>query len=190
MTLLEAPLSYSGNARATRKVTLTPEYAGATLTGDGENNSGVMSSDFCNNTVGGVPDTNTEVCNTSSDVHNYYSWTTTQGTAQDYDIWIRWRVPDNFSAWTASNPINVYGKRTDATNNAVQVYVYDTAGVLENSGGTQVAGTTWTQTSVETSFSGTYTAGSYLTIRVALTADTGEDTVQVGEISIDYLSNN
>ncbi len=190
MSLLLAPITYSGNARATRKVTLTPEYAGATMTGDGGSNSGIMTSDFCSNTVGGVPDTNTGVCNTSSDIHNYYSWDQSGGSAQDYDLWIRWRVPDNFDAWVAFNPVQVYGKRTDATNNAVTVYIYDTAGTLENSGGTQVAGTTWTQTSVESSFAGTYTAGSYMTIRIALTSDTGGDTVQVGEISLDYLSNN
>lgn len=191
MSLLRSSLVYSGDARATRKVTLTPEYAGATLTGDGGSNAGVMGSDFCENSFSAdIPNTNMGVCNTSGDIHNYYSWTTTQGAAQDYDIWVRWRVPDNFDSWAASNPVQVYGKRTDATNNAVQVYIYDTAGTLENSGGTQVAGTTWTQTSVEANFAGTYTVGSYMTIRIALTADTGGDSAQVGEISLDYLSNN
>jgi hypothetical protein len=129
------------------------------------------------------------VCDTSGDVHNYYNWTTAEASAQDYDIWIRWRVPDNFSAW-AANPVDVYGKRTDTSNNAVTVYVYDTGGTLENAGGTQVAGTTWTETTVEATFAGTYTAGSYMTIRIVMTADTGGDSVQVGEISLDYLTDN
>ncbi|MCK5472179.1 hypothetical protein KAI54_03260 [Candidatus Gracilibacteria bacterium] len=191
MSLLRSSLVYSGAARATRKVTLVPEFSGATMTGDGAANSGIMISDFCSNTIGGVPDTNTTVCNTATtDIHNYYSWDQSGGSAADYDIWIRWRVPDNFSAWAASNPIYVYGKRTDATNNSVLVYVYDTAGVLENAGGTEVAGTIWTQTSIEASFAGTYTAGSYMTIQIHMVSDTGGDTVQVGEISLDYLSNN
>ena len=160
------------------------------MTGDGANNSGTMISDFCSNTVGAVPNTNTGVCNTSGDIHNYYSWDQAGGAAEDYDIWIRWRVPANFSAWATSNPINVYGKRRDATNNAVTIYVYDTAGVLENTSGTQIAGLTWTQTSVEASFAGTYTAGSYMTIQIHMVSDAGGDTVQVGEISLDYLSNN
>jgi DNA-binding transcriptional MerR regulator len=183
--------NYTGDARPTRQVTLSPEYQGATLTGDGGSNTGTMTSDFCaaNSGVGNVPATNTSVCNTAGDIHDYYSWTTGQGSAQDYDIWIRWRVPDNFSAW-ASNPIDVYGKRTDASNNAVAVYVYDTVGTLENAGGTQVAGTSWTSTTVEATFAGTYTAGSYMTIRIAMTADTGGDSVQVGEINLDYLSSN
>ncbi len=183
--------AYAGTARPTRQVTLSPEYPGATLTADGGTNTGTMTTDFCEQGAStDIPNTNTGVCNTAGDIHNYYSWTTNQGSAQDYDIWIRWRVPDNFSAWAASNPMLVYGKRTDATNNAVTVYVYDTAGTLENTGGTQVAGTNWTQTSVEASFAGTYTAGSYMTIRVVMTADTGGDSVQAGEINLNYLSAN
>jgi hypothetical protein len=185
-------VTYSGDGRPTRKVTLAPEYEGASLTGDGSSNSGTMTSDFCAASagVGGLPATNASVCNTSGDLHSYYSWTTAEGSAQDYDVWIRWRVPDNFDGWASSNPVKVYGKRTDATNNAVTVYVYDTAGTLENSGGTQVAGTSWTQTAVEASFAGTYTAGSYMTIQIKVTADTGGDSVQVGEIDLDYLTNN
>jgi hypothetical protein len=181
---------YSGNARPTRQVTLSPEFDGGSLSGDGGDNSGTMTSDFCEQGAhADIPDTNICVCNTSGDIHNYYSWTTGEASAQDYDIWIRYRVPDNFAAW-ASNPIDVYGKRTDVTNNAVTVYVFDTTGAVENSGGTQVAGTTWTQTTVEASFAGTYTAGQYMTIQIHVVADTGGDSVQVGEINLDYLTSN
>lgn len=181
--------TYAGTARPARKEKLVPEFQGAVLTGDGGSNTGTMTSDFCEQGAhANIPDTNTSVCNTSGDIHNYYSWTTNQGTAQDYDIWIRWRVPDNMAAWD-TNPVQVYGKRTDATNNAVTVFVYDTAGALNNAGGTQVSGTTWTQTNIALS-GGTWTAGSYMTIRVALTADTGGDSVQLGEINLNYLSNN
>lgn len=181
---------FTGTARPTRQIGLSPEYAGAALVGDGSSNTGVMTSDFCKNSVSmDIPDTNTGVCNTSGDVHTYYQWTTSQGTPQDYDIYLRWRVPDNFSAWAASNPMQIYGKRSSATNTGVIVYVYDTAGVLENSGGTQVAGTNWTQTSVEASFAGTYTPGSYMTIRIVMQADTSQ-TVHVGEISMEYLGKN
>jgi len=182
--------TYSGTARPTRQVTLSPEFEGGSLTADGANNTGTMTTDFCEQGAhADIPDTNTGVCNTSGDIHNYYSWTTSEGTAQDYDIWIRYRVPDNFAAW-ASDPIDVYGKRTDATNNAVTVYVFDTTGALENSGGTQVAGTTWASTTIEASFAGTYTAGAYMTMQIHVVADTGGDSVQVGEINLDYLTSN
>jgi hypothetical protein len=184
--------TYAGTARPARKVTLSPEFPGATLTGDGSNNTGTMTTDFCENGASAdIPNTNTGVCNTSSDIHNYYSWTTNQGTAQDYDVWIRWRVTDNFAAWD-TNPVQVYGKRTDATNNAVTVFVYDTASAIRNtsgSGGDQVAGTTWAQGNVALT-GGTWTAGSYVTIRAVLNADTGGDSVQLGEINLNYLSSN
>lgn len=181
--------SYSGTARIARKATLSPEFSGAVLTGDGSDNTGTLSSDFCEQGAhADIPDTNIAVCNTSGDIHNYYQWGTNQGTAQDYDIWVRWRVPENFAAWD-TNPIQVYGKRTDATNNAVTAFVYDTAGALNNAGGTQIAGTTWTQTAVTLS-GGTWTPGSYVTLRIVLNADTGGDRVQVGEINLNYLSSN
>jgi hypothetical protein len=186
--------TYYGTARPTRQVTLSPEYSGALLTGDGGSNTGTMTSDFCEQGASAdIPDTNTAVCNTSGDIHNYYNWTTGEASVQDYDIWIRWRVPDNFPTdgfSAVTDPIKVYGKRTDVTNNAVTVYVYDTGGTLENTSGTQVAGTTWTETSVEATFAGTYTAGQYMTIRIVMAADTGGDLVQAGEISINYKSNN
>ncbi len=180
---------YAGTARVARKAILSPEYPGAVVTGDGSSNTGTLTTDFCEQGASAdVPNTNTTICDTSGDIHNYYQWGTNQGSVQDYDIWVRWRVPDNFAAWD-SNPVQVYGRRTDATNNAVTVYVYDTASALNNAGGTQVAGTAWTQTAVSLS-GGTWTAGSYVTIRIVLAADTGGDRVQVGEINLNYLSNN
>ncbi|MCA9369101.1 hypothetical protein KC721_02280 [Candidatus Woesebacteria bacterium] len=179
----------SGSARPKRRDKIVPEFPGAVLTGDGGSNTGTMTSDFCEfGASSDIPDTNTSVCNTSGDIHNYYSWTTNQGSAQDYDVWVRWRLPDNVGGWD-TNPIQIYAKRTDATNNAVTVYVYDTAGVLNNAGGTQVAGTSWTLTNVPIS-GGSWTAGSYMTFRIVMTADTGGDSVQVGEINLNYLTNN
>ncbi|MCH8748853.1 hypothetical protein IH781_03855, partial [Patescibacteria group bacterium] len=179
---------YAGNARPTRQVTLTPEYAGAVMTGDTSSNTGTMTSDFCEQGVtAAIADINTADCE-SGEIHNYYQWTTTQGSAQDYDIWIRWRVPDNFAAWP-TNPISVEGRRTDVTNNAVTVELFDTASASEIS--TQVAGAanTWVDTSLEATFTGTYTAGSYMTFQIKMNADTNDD-VQAGEITINYLSNN
>jgi len=182
-------LVFGGSARRTRKVTLSPEYAGATLSGSGV---GTMTSDFCEQGVhADIPDTNTGSCE-SGQIHNFYNWTTTSGTDQTYTVWIRWRVPDNFSAWggAGTDPVKVWARRSDATNGAVRVFVYGTDGVVENSGGTQIAGTanTWTETTVEAGpWEGTYTAGSYMTIRIDMVADNA-DNAKVGEISLEYLS--
>jgi len=158
--------AYAGTARPLRKVTLTPEYPGAVLTGAG---TGTMTSDFCEQGFSAnITDTNITACESSAtSIHNYYSWTSASGS-NTYSIYVRWRVPDNFSAtgWTTAggvitNPIAVYARRSDSTDGSVTVTLYDTAGTQEAS--TQVAGanSTWTQTSLEaTAYEGTYTAGS------------------------------
>jgi hypothetical protein len=185
-------LVYAGTTRPTRKVSLTPEYPGATLTGAG---IGTMTSDFCEQGFSAnITDTNPSACE-SGQIHNYYTWTSTSGS-NTYSIYVRWRVPDNFSAtgWTVAgtitNPITVWGRRSDSTDGTVTVTLYDTVGTQETS--TQVAGanSTWTQTSLEaTEYEGTYTAGSYITLKIDLQV-TGTDTAMVGEIDIEYLSTN
>ena len=83
-----------GTARHITAVTLAPEYAGATLTGDGTNNIGTMTSDFCSNT--GALAIATAICSVAGDVHNYYSWTATATAVADYDIYVRYQVPSDF----------------------------------------------------------------------------------------------
>ena len=187
-TLYVAGLNYSGASRPVRQVALVPEFAGATLTGDGGSNTGTMTSDFCEQGVhANIPDTNTADCE-SGEIHNYYKWENIQGTPQDYDIWLRWRVPDNFAAWPA-NPISFESRRTDITNNTVSTTLYDTAGVAEVTTSTSGLANTWRNTFYEQTFTGTYTPGSYMTFQIYMRADTNDD-VQLGEITINYESSN
>jgi len=180
----------AGTARPDRREELVPEFPGAVLTGSG---TGTMTSDFCAASagVGGLTATNTTVCNTSGDTHNYYNWTTSQGTAQAYSIYVKWRVPDNFSAWDTSNSIQAYAKRSDATNGHVNIKVYDTANALNNAGGTEVAGAanTWVQNGINIS-GGTWTQGSYMTIQIDVTAAATGGITDVGEISLNYFTSN
>jgi len=179
-------LKFGGTARPDRRDKLAPEFAGAVLTGSG---TGTMTSDFCSNTVGGLPDTNTSDCE-SGQVHNYYNWITAQGTNQTYAVWVRWRVPDNFAAWDTSNSIQIYGRRSDGVNGSVKAFIYDTAGALNNALGTEIAGTanTWTQTGVAIS-GGTWTVGSYATIRIDMVTASGSN-AKAGEINLNYFTNN
>jgi hypothetical protein len=150
-----------------------------------------MTSDFCEQGVTtDITDTNTGVCE-SGQMHNYYSWTTTSGSTQTYSIWIRYRVPDNFAAWAASNPVTVNGRTSNATNGHVKLYIYNTSNAVEtNANGLDIDGTasTWTATPVS-SLGATYSPGSYMTIQITLDA-VSSASVQVGEISLDYLSSN
>jgi len=183
--------TYSGTARPTRTVNLIPEYPGATFTPDGSSNTGSVTTDFCSDlravNTAATP-TNTSPCDSDlSEEHNYYTWTSTSAT-QDYDIWVRWQVPSDFSGWdTLTNAIQVYGWRTDATTNVVTVSMFDTAGAAVGSATNVATGTSqWTQTTVVSTPTGTYTVGGYVTFRIQMLSDTIGDHVKVGEIEIDY----
>jgi hypothetical protein len=188
---------YNGTARPTKTATLVPEFAGAVLTPDGGSNGGTMTSDFCsednlrNVNTAATPTDSAPCDNDVAEEHNYYSWDGSGGSAQDYDIWIHWQVPSDFDGFdTLTDAIQAYGWRADDTTNEVRIYMYDTDGVLDNASGTVVSTSTtpaaWTLTTVETTPGGTYAQGSYVTFQIKMTADSGSDTVKVGELIIDY----
>jgi len=70
---------------ATKTITLSAEYSGAVLAGDGTSNSGMMTSDSEG---------------TESKYMNYYEWTSSQTTLQDYDVRVRFTLPEDFAGWT------------------------------------------------------------------------------------------
>jgi len=83
-----------GTARHTRKVTLSPEYAGALLSPVGQggtasgNNSGVMTADK-------EMSTNTW--------RKYYKWISSESGQQDYYILVSWQVPSDFAGFADTN---------------------------------------------------------------------------------------
>jgi hypothetical protein len=186
---------YAGTARPAKTVTLVPEYQGAVLTGDTSSNSGTMTSDFCSDLRGintNASPSNASPCDSDlTEEHNYYTWTSTSAT-QDYDIWVRWQVPSDFAAFAASNAVQAYGWRTDATNE-VQISMYDTGGTADATDVSVATGTAaWTLTTVDSNPSGdgggdTYTQGGYVTFKIHMANDTANDHVKVGEIIINYL---
>ena len=184
---------YAGAARPTKKVTIVPEFAGATLTPDGGTNIGTMTSDFCSSprsiNAAATP-TNALPCDTdvTTEEHNYYTWTTAEAANQDYDIWVRWQVPSDFGGFdTLTNAVQAYGWKTDAAGtNEVQVSLYDTGGTADATDVSVATSTlAWTQTTVDTTPAGTYTNGSYATFKIHMAADQS-DHVKVGEITISY----
>ena len=181
---------YAGTARPTKTVTLVPEFAGAVITADGSSNTGTMVSDFCSNGNTNPANMNTGVCTTSGDIHNYYSWFTTEASAQDYDVWVRYQIPSDFAAFAADDTIKVWGWRTDSTNNTVNVSLYDNSDAQCGSTTNVATGTaTWTQTALTGSETGCtgITAGTWVTFLIKLTSDTNDYT-RVGEITFSYYA--
>jgi hypothetical protein len=87
---------------ATKTITLSAEYEGAVLAGDGNDNRGVMTSDSEG---------------TESKYMNYYKWTSNQPLLQDYDVRVRFTLPNDFESWS-NNAIKV-SYSTETTNKEI-----------------------------------------------------------------------
>ena len=170
---------YSGTYRNTKKIRLIPEYVNAVLDADGSNNTGSLTSGY-----------------TSASRMNFYSWTTTQASSQDYDIVAQVPIPSDWSAWTGNISFSVCTSNNTAS--AITAILTDSAGTVQSAatnigstsgGGTPCTTYTTNTMSPTTGFpSGpTYTAGDYFTIRLHLTSPQNGD-IRVGNIHVDYLS--
>jgi hypothetical protein len=187
-------LRLRGTARNDVTVSLKPEFEGAILRGDGSSNTGTMTSDLCSGTSRLSINT---VCGATEE-HTFYEWTTSEATAQDYDVYVRWRVPSDFddsSGFQSNMTLTMYGWRTDATNNSLLVNMFNDAGAVCGTADQVVASGTAAWSSL--SFAGMgadadcdntkINAGDYVWLRFRMNADTG-DTIRLGEIEISYKS--
>jgi hypothetical protein len=180
----------TGNARNIKKITLSPEYAGATVTGDGTNNIGTMTSDFCSGTS--RLSINTTVCGATVEL-NYYSWTA-QGT-NVYDIYIRYQLPSDFDGWASNSSIQMYGWRS-TSNEKVELTVFNSSGgTCGSTTELNSSNTTWQLTALtgsETSDTNCNTTnmapGSVIIFRIRLTVGSNNNFARAGSIVFDYLS--
>lgn len=142
-------------------ISLSPQYTNATYAPDGSNNVGRMKLDV----TGG---------------ENYYEWTTTRPTTQDYDINVRFRVPDNFAGWA---PNGVQMQYLNGSGSTAAISVLDTTGAADTSG----TGPANASGTVNLSPSGTYTAGGYMTAVIKMAA-TNAGSAKVGFLNINWLT--
>ncbi len=179
-------VTFNGTARHSRRVTLAPEYEGATMTGDGASNSGLMTSDFCSGTS--RRSIQTSFC-ASTDEHNYYKWTSANGSTQDYDIWIRYRMPTDFAAFAASDAINMFGWRTGSSD-SVTLSFYQANGTLCGTATNVATGTAaWTETTMTGTISScSFAADDLVTFRIQMASSATSNYAMAGEIRFNYLS--
>jgi hypothetical protein len=187
------PLRFKGTARNGLAVTLTPEYAGAVMSGDGSNNTGIMTSDFCSNSS---PAINTGVCPTGGDKHNYYSWTA--NASNDYDVYVRYQLPSNFGGFNSATSISMNGFRS-SSNGSVDLTLYNASGGVCGAANTTIASSNgaWTNNTLTSLTSDSdctsMAAGDVITFVVHMniggTGVSGTDFARAGEISIGYYGN-
>ncbi len=142
-------------------ISLHPVYPNAVYFGSGTTKVGQL--------VGATDTTNLE---------NYYRWTTSKGTLQDYWVSVRVRLPNTFAAWDSATPIQFRYRTSDGTaaNNALTVKMKDTAGAdVALTGAASLANAAWTTASITgPQSSGTWTPGSYITVYVKLSSITAK----------------
>jgi hypothetical protein len=164
--------AYAGTARPTKRIALAPEFAGASLTADGTNNTGVMTSDNDK---------------TASSYRNYYNWTTTQGSAQDYDIWIKVPLPADFDAMDSANALVVETWSDSLANTTAAIDVYDTTNTSDCTGVNIETTTvsTWEDATPTSCTSGTYAANGIMTLQVKL-GSVSSANIRVGRVYLIY----
>jgi hypothetical protein len=153
-------------------VTLTPEYTGAVLNGTGV---GTMTADFCSNeaTVLVVG----TLCATH-EVRNFYKWTSPQATNQTYSIYVNYKLPTTFKAFTDDNTIKLTGLTDNTTNGSVSYEIYRknvTGNVITQCGTTTTVTTTvntWQQVSANgnEATSCQWSGGDYIVFKINVTA--------------------
>jgi hypothetical protein len=165
-------LTWASAPTTTQDITLTPEYAGATM-------SSISAS--CTTCIGQMTSDN-EI---ASPYRNFYKWRTTQAASQSYDIWVKVSLPNDFSSFSS---VSIEGFRSSATGR-VYFAIFDTANAQSSttSGkGTSIATSdgAWTNTLVSAP-AGTYTAGQTVTFRIRMEAPQNQN-VRVGKIRMEY----
>lgn len=120
---------------------------------------------------------------------NFYLWTSTRTTLQDYDVVVRVSLPADFVRWDAS-PLSLSYRTTsaDAANSKVDVSVFDTNGTPVSLGGsaTSLASTSWGTSALTFAGTPTWTAGQEFLVKFKLSAQNDFQT-HLGSLKLRYV---
>ncbi len=136
--------------------TLTPSFEGASYKADGADNIGQLT-----------------ILYEDAVKSNYYAWSSTRPTLQDYDVMIPITLPQEFVRWQGSGALSVTYRTSTAasSDNAVDVALFDTinAGVTLV-GASNLSNVAWTTATFNIGGTGTWNAGGQFLIRLKVKA--------------------
>jgi hypothetical protein len=160
LTITDRRVLQSDDRERTVVQTFTPAFEKVSYEGDGSDNVGQMS-----------------IGNDDSTRKNFYRWTSTRSTLQDYDIILRVPLSASFARWLLGggrHPLTLEYRSTsnDPTENSLSVDVFDTAGVPVTLSGsvTGLASSSWQTTVIDFRGSPTWTAEQEMVIRIKTSA--------------------
>jgi hypothetical protein len=158
-----------GGGSTTVTVKLAPEFAGMVLNADGTNNSGTLNSGY-----------------DATARRNYYDWSTSQTTAQDYDIVVQVQIPDDYVGTPAS--FSFWHKDPDgATTNAETTWsmIDDTGTSCFSATFNGTTAGVWEQETA--TFSGcTLSPNELVTFTFKVKTTSGAGALQLGSFQFDY----
>jgi hypothetical protein len=160
----------SDNREDVHEEILHPEFKNVAYTADGTNNVGQLSVSY-----------------DDSAMRNFYSWTSTKSSLQDYDIVVKHRLPSQFLRWTESLHVTYRSTSGSGAINALEVQVFDTAGAAVTLSGstTGLASTSWTTQHIEFSGTPTWTAGQDITLKFKVSAKDNAQ-IHLGPVKLEY----
>jgi hypothetical protein len=171
-TITDKRIFSSDNREQTIERMFTPGYEHASFQGDASDNVGQLSMSHDN-----------------TNDHNFYMWTSTKSSLQDYDVFVRVPLSSDFEHWDASAPLQIAYRSTSATasNNALAVQVYDTNGQPVTLGGSSsgLASTSWATSSI-TFGGGTWTPGQEFLVKFTFKAKDNFQ-MQLGKMRLKYV---
>ena len=157
------------------KIVFSAEYEGASLVADGNNNRGSMSVHNDGNTNNWM---------------NYYEWSTNEETSiNDYDVVLRFVLPDDFVDWAANAFVIDYVTKTSSPReNGLRVEVFLESNRQSNSVVGPIyatASTTWETITLPATNLSSVVAGNTV-VMVFKMISTNDNYVRLGDITLNY----
>ena len=166
----------SDDREQTKEMVFTPEYDKAGYSGDGSNNVGQLS-----------------ILYDTGSLKNFYAWTSTKSSLQDYDIVLNIPVPASFTHWRTDGSHHALsiGYRSTSTSSAVtklDIAVYDSAGQQVTLVGTStsLSSLTWATTTLNFGGSPVWTAGGNMLVKLKMSAKDTE-AMHLGSLKLEYV---
>lgn len=158
------------------KWVLEAEYDGATLTADGTDNDGTLTSDNAGSSTSWM---------------NYYQFSSSETDLNDYDIRVRFTLPEDFSSWDTNGVVIDYvTQSTSSANNKIDFYFYiESSASLDTSDVDNVSGTggVWTTATIAGSSLTDCNAAGETCLLIMRAYSKDSNYVRVGDITFDYV---
>ena len=164
--------AFLGSKAYSGKIVFSAEYEGASLVSDGNNNKGSMS---VHNTGEG------------NNWMNYYQWSSEETVIHDYDVVLRFVLPDDFVGSATDNTIVIdyVTKTSSSEENALSVKVFLESSQTALATVENTASTTWSTINLPVTALSSVEAEDTVVMVLKMTS-ANDNYVRLGDITLNY----